>query len=433
MAYVTFRTLKNCTSSMTSVPTDKYVADGSYFTILLYANDGYKFKSGTGRPKINYKSSVDYFTLNEDATEASYKINYMSGDAEVNATAYILDNVALTNDLHHATNSITSENLTTGSAYNFVITAESGYYFTTVPQLEYVQNGSTYYKNFTAVESETITQYTLYWTVPNDTTSVKIYASADVIPSEEIKERFGIIKLFNPTNEELEEISYTRYRPLTTNASEIIDLGQYISHLFKLFIHIPDYAKETVKLGGYDTAVESSVIQNDIVITDCGQIEIQGKYNNVMDYQNTEIEIYLPFAGFQNLEPSKVMNKKLKLIYKTSLINGETLVYINDEQDNIIYTFNCNVGYEVPYRTNGKAQDTPLNVSNGYLHGFLPFVNIRVNKEYNSAYSVGNDDRETIINQENGFISCSHIFNTIKTTLEEKEMIDNLLSSGIIV
>lgn len=434
MAYLDFRQLNNCTSNYTNVVTSKYVANGTNVKIILTANEGYKFKSGTARPKCGYKNSVDWFTLNEDATKATFSIPNISEDAEITATAYILESVKLTNELHHATSNINNENLTTGSNYNFIITADDGYYFTTTPQLEYVQNNSTYYKNFTAVENEElITQYTLNWTIPTNTTSVKIYASADVIPNEDFKTKFGIIKIFNPTDEELEEVSYTRFRPLTTNASDYIDLGQYISHLFKMFVNVPENPKETIKLGGYDTAVESAVVQSDIVITDCGQVEITGKYNNVMDFEHTEIEIYLPFIGFQTLDSSKVMNKKIKLKYKTSLISGETLVYITDELDNVLYTFNTNVSYEVPYRTNGKTENTHLTANNGYLHGFKPFVNIRTNLEYNSSTIVSNDDRETIINKESGFISCSYVFNTIQATQEEKELIDSLLFNGIIV
>lgn len=432
MAYLDFRQLNNCTSNYTNVVTSKYVANGTNVKITLTANEGYKFKSGTARPKCDYKNYVDYFTLNEDSTKATFSIPNISEDAEITATAYLLD-VVLETELHHCTLNNTSTNLVSGNKYEFILTAEEGYYFTTVPQLSYIQNGSEYFKNFEAVESDVITEYKLSWTIPTNTTEVYIYASADVIPSETIKEKFGIIKIFNPTNEELEDISYTRFRPLTSDITDYIDLGQYISHLFKLFVNIPEYAKETVKLGGYDTAIESSVVQDEIVLTSCGQVNIEGKFKNALDFENTEIEIYLPFLGFQTLESSKVMNKTISLSYRTSLINGETIIYLNDENGDILYTFSCNVGYEVPYRTNGKYSNTPLNLSNGYLQGFKPFVNIRTHKQANTAHIVANDDRESYIRNESGFITCSMVFNTIATTNEEKNMIDNLLESGIII
>lgn len=424
MAYLEFKTLKNCTSNLTSVATDKYVENGTYLTILLYANEGYNFKSGFNRPKCTYKNYVDYFTLNEDATQASFKINNISGDAIIEATAHMLQ-VPLEIDLHHATTNINGSYLLAGETYSISVIADEGYYFTTEPTINN--------EKLTPVESELIKEYTISFKVPTSATKITLYGSADVIPNEDLKEKFGIIKIFNPTNEELEEVSYTRFRKPASDALDYIDLAKYISHLFKLFIHIPEYAKETIKLGGYDTEVESAVVQNDIIITECGEVEITGKYNNVMDYQNTEIEIYLPFIGFENLDTSKVMNKKIKLVYKTSIINGDTIVYINDEQDNTIYTFVCNVGYEVPYRTNGEYKNTPLNISSGHLHGFKPFINIRANKEYNSSQSVANDDRETFIKNESGFISCSHVFNTIQTTLDEKNLIDKVLNEGIII
>lgn len=318
-----------------------------------------------------------------------------------------------------------------GETVNISVVANSGFYFESVPYVE-VYNSSTGNYDSTPMNpvesSGNITAYQLTYTIIGWD---EIYANAVVIPK---MDKYGIIQIFNPTPEELKAIGEVRYQA-SGESGGIIDLGGFITNLSKVFVNLPnDGTRGNVVLGGYDTNVEANYLFDDVIETDCGTIEIKGKYNNIMDYKNTTVEIYLPFIGFKELDTDKVMNEVLNLIYKTNIINGDSLACIYNTSGTLIYTFNCNLSFEIPYKMNADYDErSNLKVDSNYLFGFTPFVTIRTNKEYNTAAVAANDNRVATIGELSGYITCSQVFNTIKATTAEKEAIDNLLKSGIIL
>lgn len=313
-----------------------------------------------------------------------------------------------------------------GDEVNIIVTASEGYYFSTAPYLSYSYNGvqvnvplssddvgdykSNYYIDFTIIECT------------NNT--ITLHANGQVIPEVD---KYGIITMYNPTPNELREIGNVRYMG-------DIDLGNYISNLIKVYVEIPQGNTANVLLGGYNTNVSSNVVVNDVVETDCDTVQIVGNYNNSMDYDNTTVEIYLPLIGFQTLDTTKVMNQTLHLIYRTNVINGDTIACIYNTIGTLIYTFNANASFEIPYRLNAELEaHGKLEVNSNYLFGFTPFVTVRRNLAYNTASTTANDDRLVTLSSLTGLVRCSEVFNTIQATTAEKNEIDNLLKGGVIL
>lgn len=427
-------TTQNCTCNIENgAQYDK----GTELHIEVAATEGYYFgitpfiESDEGdtdltpvNPSEQYKTSfvVDY-TINSNseliARAVAIPVNGFKFETEItNAT----------------TNVNTTDVYPKNEVVRVTVTANEGYGFTSAPTLKVDELGvgmtyqmesddtGDYKKNF---------YYDFTYSSYNSGT-VLITAHAQVIPNVD---KYGVITMYNPTATELKAIAEERYIPIIDGGTE--DLGQYIASLKKLFINIPQGNKATVLLGGYSTDVQSNVIVDDIITTECGSITITGAYNNVMDYNNTAIEIFLPFVGFANLDTVKVMNKTLKLLYKTNVINGDSLACIftvdgNNEQ--LIYTFDCNVSFEIPYKMN--QSDIPqgkLDIDSNYLYGFTPFVIIRANKPYNTSNIIANDNRQVVLNTLTGFVKCAEVFNTIQATSNERNEIDSLLKSGVLI
>lgn len=316
-----------------------------------------------------------------------------------------------------------------GEEIRIEITANDGYYFSAAPTIHYTNDigDSLEYMFHSDDEGEYKTHF--YYDIAVDTW-ISIYGDAQVIPEVD---RYGIITMYNPTPQELKKIGEVRYTRTDTGGVNRIDLGEYISSLIKVYVKIPKGNKANVLLGGYNTKVEANVITNDIVETDCGTVEVIGRYNNSMDYENTTVEIYLPLIGFQSLDTDKVMNETLSLIYKTNVINGDTIACIYNTTGTLLYTFNCKASFEIPYRMNSEIETKGnVDVNSNYLFGFTPFVNVRYNKAYHSA-TMASDNRETTLEYVQGYVKCSEVFNTINATAAEKEEIDNLLKSGVII
>ena len=407
------------------------VATGDILDIVLTANNGYYFDPV---PTLEVGTNSSQVTQFNKVNNGLYNLTYTVPETEKDL--YLWCTVSKGNTFYVET-SYCSCNIEDGTLYTKTeeikvsLTADEGYYFETEPYIYYWASGQ-----LTKIYliSEETTDYKTSYNVSficDKGTDLYLKSTAVVIPTSD---KFGIITIYNPTADELRKIGNVRYH-IWRGETQIVDLGNYISSLIKVFVNLPDnLKKQNVVLGGYDTEVPSAVVLNEIVETSCGSVNIRGKYGNVMDYQNSTIEIYLPFIGFQTLEPSKVMNQTIKLVYRTNVINGDSLALIYNDNNSLLYSFNCNLSFEIPYKTQGGYDSrSKLAIESSYLHGFNPFVRIWYNKPYNSASISANDDRVAIVGNETGFISCSQVFNTIKATTQEKEEIDRMLESGIIV
>lgn len=417
-----------CTST---IKNSTEVATGDILDIVLTANNGYYFDPV---PTLEVGTNSSQVTQFNKVNNGLYNLTYTVPETEKDL--YLWCTVSKGNTFYVET-SYCSCNIKDGTLYTTTeeikvsLIADEGYYFETEPYIYYWASGQ-----LTKIYliSEETTEYKTSYSVSficDKGTDLYLKSTAVVIPTSD---KFGIITIYNPTADELRKIGNVRYH-IWTGETQIVDLGNYISSLIKVFVNLPDnLKKQNVVLGGYDTEVPSAVVLNEIVETSCGSVNIRGKYGNVMDYQNSTIEIYLPFIGFQTLEASKVMNQTIKLVYRTNIINGDSLALIYNDNNSLLYSFDCNLSFEIPYKTQGAYDSrSKLSIESNYLHGFNPFVRIWYNKPYNSASISANDDRVTIVGNETGFISCSQVFNTIKATTQEKQAIDRMLENGIIV
>lgn len=424
---------KNHTTSACTCTIDDgtEVSTGDILDIVLTANNGYYFDPV---PTLEVGTDLSKVTQFNKANNGLYNLTYTV--PEIEKDLYLWCTVSKGNTFYVET-SYCSCNIEDGTLYTTTeeikvsLTADKGYYFETEPYIYYWASGQ-----LTKIYliSEETTEYKTSYSVSficDKGTDLYLKSTAVVIPTSD---KFGIITIYNPTPKELRQIGNVRYH-IWRGETQIVDLGNYISSLIKVFVNLPDnLKKQNVVLGGYDTEVPSAVVLNEIVETSCGSVNIRGKYGNVMDYQNSTIEIYLPFIGFQTLEPSKVMNQTIKLVYRTNIINGDSLALIYNDNNSLLYSFNCNLSFEIPYKTQGAYDSrSKLAIESSYLHGFNPFVRVWYNKPYNSASISANDDRVAIVGNETGFISCSQVFNTIKATTQEKQAIDRMLENGIIV
>lgn len=426
-------TLENCTCNYTD---GEIIPPETEITMQFAPNSanigGYKFKN----PPTFSDSSVvvDYneetgiytatFTPTEHTTINAVAIRYVY--LSFNGLAFATCNIDETTKLF------------VDETYNIVVTADTGYYFDTAPYIA----GFDYYSfpvNYVFTTDETGDYPKTY--VYNNFNGHKygtsnystLRAAAVVIPETD---KYGIIKIYNPTPDELDTLSLTRIRRFTDGLGGVsfVDVGQYISGLIRIYVNIPEYDRERIILGGYDMAVDSAVVLRDIVQTDCGEITIEPYFNNVMDYENTTVKIYLPFRGFETLETAVVMGETLKLIYRTNVINGDTLILIYGNNERLLYTFECNCSFEVPYIINGQNQiNGKLNIDSSYLYGFTPFIEISRDTAFNTAANIAVTDLLTRVGDLTGYNEITVTNLNIIATETERNEIERLLKEGVIL
>ena len=422
---------------------------GSEVTINLSANDGFyfstapKLESNDGMGSIlnfNFTTTQEtnptLYTLTLSANDTQYLNDYTNRIKGATAETPTVETYTIKISLTHATTNIDSiTEYVKGEPLEIVVTAEEGYYFNVAPVFKYSLNGELVSDSLTGDGTEKPTVFTKSYTgeetanFSNTATVGGVYGEAIIIPTVDIQSMYGIIKAYAPTAEQLQAIGEVRYVALATG--EVLDLGQYITSLRKLFIDLPVTTEvEPVKLGGKATGVSCLTLATDKITINCGSVAIAETYNNVVDYTNTTVDLYLPFIGFRPIATSKIMGRTLNIKYVVNVLTGDSVccVYANDT---MIETFNCNLSFEVPYKLNNDFYSSTMNIDSSYLYGFTPFVLIRTTQSITKPKC--NDSKEGLLNIFSGFVVCTRVDNTLSISDKEKDEINRLLTSGVYI
>lgn len=291
---------------------------------------------------------------------------------------------------------------TENGAYPFetrtiTVTADAGYEFKNTPTISYYKLDTTvtpqkyvYYDfDFTMVSE---TKYT--YTVTFDSYNKLYTINAEASQSTDITDKYGVITVYKPDKNILTALSKVRFATpkiqdvtvdgatLVLVSDEYIDTAKYAVSLRKFYIQVETSIEENIQLGPYDTGITCPVIGTDLITLDMGTIAIAGRHKNIMDYKNTEMQVYLPFVGIEDISPSDFMDKDINLKYEINVIDGDAtaILYAAGEP---MKMFSCNVSFPVPYKLNDREDlNTTLTPNTNYLQDVKPFIYV---KSYNAA------------------------------------------------
>ena len=110
-------------------------------------------------------------------------------------------------------------------------------------------------------------------------------------------------------------------------------------------------ASKHIKAGFLDSEVSAAEVTNQYVEINCGQVAVTEFYNNVLDYLNTRISIFLPFCGFFPLDTAVVMGSMLEVTYRVDILTGTCLAQVKVIKENsaaVMYSFSGNCSVQVP-------------------------------------------------------------------------------------
>lgn len=113
----------------------------------------------------------------------------------------------------------------------------------------------------------------------------------------------------------------------------------------------------SILIGNVNTSIIGSKLASEVVnVIDMGTITIPKRYNSFLDYEPyTMIDIYLPYIGFHQLNPSMYMGKSLNIKYYVNLIGGECrAILLSNGQ--IIDIFDGVMGIDIPLTSSNRAQ-----------------------------------------------------------------------------
>ena len=399
------------------------VEGGETYTNTFTPNTGYAFTE-TNKPYAVCAGVTYQSTLNADGT-ATITINNVSGNIEINGGAihkYNLNLELYNCVLYNGDTPYQLDYVLEGETYNFILHSVEGFIFKTFPTFVMGSDRGQFGLN---LNDKTIASATI-------TISDNLSIQANATLSGSLK--YGFVSIYNPTYDEVDELSKKRFFSVIQN--EMMDLSQYIISFRKLYVDIPQIARELVYFGKYNTNVSSNILTTNFIETDCGTINIEEYNKNSLDYNGVEIELYLPFVGSISLNANQVYNKQLRLLYRTNPLNGDCVALLLSDNAQIAYS-QGNVSFDIPINFKyGNLNNYGTTDNALYMAELQPYIEIKTNRQYQNMNSrLLNNNLWIQISDCTGYVIFSDIeFHPInKINKDEYDEIISLLQNGVIV
>lgn len=258
-------------------------------------------------------------------------------------------------------------------------------------------------------------------------------------PVAVVGEQYGAINVYLVTLDELAEFSAKRFFKETgTDPStgapiyENIDLGAYVNKIRRVYTNIAVSSTDVIRCGNYNTGVSCHQPSQDKITLDFGTAVVPAHNEDNTDYES-EIQIFLPFAGFITLN-TDYTGKTIGLQYVINVVtgNGVALLSCNGV---VFQVEETEPSSEIIY----LSPSTQVKTVGGddwnemLYYGLEPYIYC---KWYESASNGRNNDRQTgILGDFRGFNVFDDVtpIHTAEMLAEEQEMIYAALSDGVYI
>lgn len=429
---VEVRTQVNCS---VSAPTS--YTENTTFTATATPADGYRFDTA---PVLTDGTNNFNFTIGEDGT-ASYN-GILTGLVEdvtlyIDATAVEIPKKTypiVVSTVNCTVSGVPAGNVyTEGETLNLVLTANEGYYFDVPPQIKFYAPGSVEgHRDFT-IDPANDARAMFNGVLPElmDGRNVTIYAVAAA--KTVYTDKYGSINVYNVTIDELTQFAEERFFTVEgeSGTQQEVDLGNYVSKLFRLYCDIGETTNSTLKVGNFNLSnITVQVPINDTFTVDCGTLTVNGKNGTANDF-NGELQIMLPFIGFQTINIDKALNNPLHLYYKINLVTGESVAIL--EINSIpAYYWDCKACQEILYLSHVQETFSDYEFKSKFLYGFVPFIVYKYNTDFNTSPINSDAVREKVLNCVGYFeMTETTPFNAPNMNETERAKIIELLNSGV--
>lgn len=281
------------------------------------------------------------------------------------------------------------------------------------------------------------------------------------------------------------------FETLTSNISNLLNsyinsnLINYIIDCHCVPVNPPTSGTEPLKIGFKEFPITAHKVSSDYVDFDCGTLSIKEYYGNFIDYVGTRAQLYLPFIGFVPIKNEFFQNGLLQVTYRFNIVDGSFMCYVlsssskSDLSNSVVATYSGNacihlpitgVNYSnivsgvisgvssIPHKESGGVnvggavstavnsialkpemqQSNSYNATSAYLGIRYPYLMIeREVSNFSKQYHVENGLPLNVtkrLGDMTGYVQMDNIhMNGITCTEEEKNMILEMLTSGVIV
>lgn len=262
---------------------------------------------------------------------------------------------------------------------------------------------------------------------------------AEAYPVTVVGEQYGSINVYLVTLDELAEFSGKRFFKETATDPETgapiyenIDLGAYVNKIRRIYTNIGANSTDVIRCGNYNTGVSCHQLAQDKITLDFGTAVVPAHNEDNTDYES-EIQIFLPFAGFVNLN-TDYAGKTIGLQYVINVVTGNGVALLSC--DGVVFQVEeTEPSSEIIY----LSPSTQVKTVGGddwnemLYYGLEPYIYC---KWYESASNGRNNDRKTgILGDFRGFNVFDDVtpIHTAEMLTEEQEIIYAALSDGVYI
>lgn len=363
---------------------------------------------------------------------ATAVITDLGGDYSVTVTGTYIRTLPLKKSL---TNCTSKEPLPDYVDFDSLITVE----LDANPNTEFHTDGTTYLSVKERVGGGEIkTPFTISGDKKKATISYQLENSGDYsrvnivgecFPVEVVGKQYGSINVYLVTLDNLKEFAAKRY---FTDGGENVDLGEYVNRIKRIYTDITPFSTDVIRCGNFNTGVSCQQPAQDKITLDFGTAVVPAHNEDNTDYES-EIQIFLPFAGFVNLN-NDYAGKTIALQYVINVVTGNGVALLSC--DGVVFQVEeTEPSSEIIY----LSPSTQVKTVGGddwnemLYYGLEPYIYC---KWYESASNGRNNDRQTgILGDFRGFIKLDNV-STISTPdmlIMEQEMIYSELENGVYI
>lgn len=411
--------------------------DGETLTITVKTPS--YIKARLDKPQVHYTNTVgEPITQDMQVKSTSTRVNAtavitdLGGDYSVTVTGTYIRTLPLTKSL---TNCTSKEPLPDYVDFDSLITVE----LDANPNTEFHTDETTYLSVTTRIGGrETKTPFTISGDKKKATISYQLensgnYSRVNIVgecfPVEVVGKQYGSINVYLVTLDNLKEFAAKRY---FTDGGENVDLGEYVNRIKRIYTDITPFSTDVIRCGNFNTGVSCQQPAQDKITLDFGTAVVPAHNEDNTDYES-EIQLFLPFAGFVNLN-NDYAGKTIALQYVINVVTGNGVALLSC--DGVVFQVEeTEPSSEIIY----LSPSTQVKTMGGddwnemLYYGVEPYIYC---KWYESASNGRNNNRQTgILGDFRGFNVFDDVtpIHTAEMLTEEQEMIYTALSDGVYI
>src|SRR5699024_5225774 len=217
-------------------------------------------------------------------------------------------------------------------------------------------------------------------------------------------------------------------------------ISQMINNIIRLPFKIPSDSYTELQPIIFGSVADSprdivaNKIKRDVLNLDIGTIAVKGKYENSLDYINTDVILYLPFMDRVSLHIETVIDGSIDIEYLINLYNGSVTCNIKSSiTRTVVNSINGFIGRTIPYYSKPKndvsfSVENNINMNNGIYRAYI---------EVSRNTPIENDDAIELVKGQlkdvTGYVEVDRIDIDKDIIKTESDMLKNELGNGVVI